>query len=295
MSGVSSMTGFGAASAGDEGEKFAVTARSVNHRFLDLGLHVPRRLLSLEVDVRRLVQARIARGRVEVSIQAETRASDRQVTVAPPAFVSSVVDALKRIQREYALPGEVRIGDVVRLPGVVEVTDGAPDEDGERRTRLLSVVDEALEALVRMRRAEGAHLEEALREALSAMEEAALRIEALSADEKDARREAVLERLAALKQELGLEDGRLYQEAVKAAERMDVTEELARLRSHVAQARDALAAGAPCGKRLDFLAQEMAREAGTIGAKSPSAALAHAVVALKGEVERFREQVQNVE
>ena len=118
---------------------------------------------------------------------------------------------------------------------------------------------------------------------------------ALSETEKAARRDALLAKVAELRQELGLEDARLYQEVVRLVERADVAEEMQRLRSHVSQARGLLQAKAPCGKRLDFLAQELAREANTIGSKSVSAALVREVVALKAEVERLREQVQNVE
>jgi uncharacterized protein (TIGR00255 family) len=289
------MTGFGAASAEAEGFRVVVTARSLNHRFFELGVHSPRRLMALEPEVKRLVQSRVTRGRVEVSIQAEAAAEERRVVVGPTAFVGSAVDALKRIQREFALPGDVRVSDVAHLPGVVEVLESADGGGEERRRELLGVVGQALDGLMEMRRAEGRHLEETLRQLLAALEGAALRLEDGLAAEKPARREALLDKLRALREELGLEDGRLYQEVVRSVERTDVAEELQRLRSHVAQARAALEADGPCGKRLDFLAQEMAREASTIGSKTASATLGHEVVSLKGDVERFREQVQNVE
>ncbi len=290
-----SMTGFGSASVEGDGVRVAVTARSVNHRFFELGVHSPRRLLALEADVKRLVQSRVARGRVEVSIQAEAAADERQVVLGPTAFVGSAVDALKRVQREFALAGEVRVSDVARLPGVIEVVESAESGGEERRRQLLAVVAQALDGLVEMRRTEGRHLEEALRRLLAEMEDAAGRVEGALAAEKATRQAALLEKLRALREELGLEEGRLYQEVVRAVERSDVAEELQRLRSHVSQARAALDGDGPCGKRLDFLAQEMAREAATIGSKIGSAALGHEVVSLKAEVERFREQVQNVE
>jgi uncharacterized protein (TIGR00255 family) len=146
-----------------------------------------------------------------------------------------------------------------------------------------------------MRRAEGGHLEADLRRGLDAVEAAAARIETVSAAGQAERRAALLAKGRELCAELGLEDGRLYQEVVRLVDRHDVAEELQRLRSHVAQARELLGTDVPSGKRLDFLAQELAREANTLGSKAVSAAMVQEVVALKSEIERVREQVQNVE
>jgi uncharacterized protein (TIGR00255 family) len=146
-----------------------------------------------------------------------------------------------------------------------------------------------------MRRVEGETLRAVLLAGLDAVDAAAARIEALSVSERAARRDQLLERARSLRDDLGLDDGRLYQEVLRLVDRQDVAEEVQRLRSHVAQARAAIGGEGPCGKRLDFLAQEMAREANTIGSKVASAALVQEVVGLKSELERLREQVQNVE
>jgi uncharacterized protein (TIGR00255 family) len=157
------------------------------------------------------------------------------------------------------------------------------------------VVAEALDGLVAMRRSEGAHLRAVLGETLDALESGAARLESLSASEREARAAALLEKARGFVRDLGLEEARLYQEVVRLADRQDVAEELERLRGHVAQSREALAGAVPCGKRLDFLAQELAREVNTVGSKAASTAMAREVVSLKAEVERFREQVQNLE
>ena len=290
-----SMTGYGSAVRDSDAVRASVTARSVNHRYLDLTVHAPRRLLSLEPEIKRLVQRRVQRGRVEVVVQASLSGAEGEVVVAAPALVASLVDALRRIQEDHGLGGELRVGDVARFPGVVEVSEVAAGLDEERQRELLGVVEEALVALEQMRQAEGRHLQEVLLGALDAVEAATARIEALSAGERAARRDALLEKVRALREELGLDEARLYQEVVRLADRQDVAEEAQRLRSHVAQARAAVRGEGPCGKRLDFLAQEMAREANTIGSKVASAPLVDEVVALRGEVERLREQVQNVE
>jgi uncharacterized protein (TIGR00255 family) len=292
---IRSMTGYGSASSDGEGGRISVAVRALNHRFLDLSLHLPRRLQGLEPEVRKLAQSRVQRGRLELSLQAALRDEEGTAVVVSTPVVAGVVGALRRIQAQYDLAGRVRLSDVVRFPGALDVveTDGRLD-DG-RRGEILGLVEAALESLDEMRRAEGEALERDLRQELAAIEGAAARLESASRAERETRRQALSDRARALRDELGLDEARLYQEVVRLVDRQDVAEELQRLRSHVAQARDVLGDGGPCGKRLDFLAQEMAREANTVGSKSASTAMAREVVHLKGEVERLREQVQNVE
>jgi uncharacterized protein (TIGR00255 family) len=289
------MTGYGTAAVDTEALRASVTARSLNHRYLDLTVHAPRRLQALEPEVKRLVQARVQRGRVEVSIQASLRAGETAVVLAPPGVIAALVDALRRIQQDHGLEGELRAADVARFPGIVELAELATDVDEPRRHEVLRAVDDALAQLEQMRRAEGEGLQRVLLQSLDAVEAAAGRIEELSLSERAARRDSLLEKARGLRAELGLEEGRLYQEVLRLVDRQDVAEEVQRLRSHVAQARAAVRAEGPAGKRLDFLAQELGREANTIGSKVASAPLVQEVVALKSELERLREQVQNVE
>lgn len=291
---VRSMTGFGSAQVESERLRASVTARSVNHRYLDLSVHLSRRLADLEPDVRRLVQARVQRGKVEISVQARLQQEDTVAVAASRPLISGLVRALREVQAEHGLAGDVRIGDVARFPGAFEV-DGDAADLGEARADLLAAIEKALEGLDGMRAAEGQGLVAVIEAALDAVAAAASRIASLSDSEKQARRDTLLAKLAELRQELREDDPKLYQEVVRLVERADVAEEVQRLHSHVAQARGLLRESGPCGKRLDFLAQELAREANTIGSKSASAALAREVVGLKAEVERLREQVQNVE
>jgi uncharacterized protein (TIGR00255 family) len=292
---IRSMTGYGSASSDSEAGRSSVAVRALNHRFLDLAVHLPRRWQDLEPEVRRLVQSRVQRGRLEVSLQTAMRDGEATAVVVSTPVVAGVVNALRQIQSQYELAGKVRLSDVVRFPGALEVVEADGNPGDERRRAVLGLVESALEALDRMRLAEGEILERDLLQALAAIEAAATRLEAASRGERDTRREALLERARTLRDELGLEEARLYQEVVRLVDRQDVAEELQRLRSHVGQARDVLRGGGPCGKRLDFLTQELAREANTVGSKSASSAMAREVVDLKGEIERLREQVQNVE
>lgn len=291
---VRSMTGFGSAQVESERLRASVTARSVNHRFLDLSVHLSRRLAELEPEVRRLVQARVQRGKVEISVQARLQQDDGSAIAPQRPLIAALVRTLREMRAEHGLTGDVSVADVARFPGAFEV-DAEAAELGESRGALLMAIEQAIEGLDVMRASEGRGLFEVIESALAAVDAAAGRIEALSESEKQARRETLHARLAELRQELGLEDSKLYQEVVRLVERSDVAEEIQRLRSHVRQARELLQSGGPCGKRLDFLAQELAREANTVGSKSVSSALAREVVALKAEVERLREQVQNVE
>jgi uncharacterized protein (TIGR00255 family) len=215
------------------------------------------------------------------------------VTARP--LVAGLVATLRGLQREHGLAGEVAVADVARFPGALEVLEAAVEVGEACRMEVMSSVDRALDGVAAMRRAEGETLERELEGAFERIEAGAERAAALTDMGKAARREAILEKVKGLAADVGLEEPRLYQEVARAVERHDVAEEVQRLRSHVGQARAAVRGSEPCGKRLDFLAQEMAREVNTIGSKAATAAVVHEVVALKEEVERVREQVQNVE
>lgn len=292
---IRSMTGYGAATLEADGLRAAATVRSLNHRYLDLTLHVSRRLQPLEPELKRLVQGRIARGRVEASVRATLPQEGGEMVLASRPLVGALVGVLRALKAEHGLAGEVSVAEVARFPGALEVVEAEPGLEEPGRTQVLGVLERALDALEQMRLSEGGHLRSTLEAILAEVEGAAQRVESEWESARPARTAALRERTRALADELGLDEGRLYQEIVRLVDRHDVAEETGRLRSHVAQARAALDAHDPCGKRLDFLAQEMAREANTIGAKAGAAGLVRDVVRLRADVERFREQVQNVE
>jgi uncharacterized protein (TIGR00255 family) len=293
---IRSMTGYGSANLETEALRASVTVRSVNHRFLDVTLHLPRRLQPLEAEMKERASLAVARGRVELSVQASLPEAAAEAVVASRPLVASLVRALRDMQNEHGLEGGVSVSDLVRFPGAlerVEVAAGVPDD---ARAAIGDLLARALDGLDVMRRTEGERLHRELERLLTGIEAAASRIEARAAGSREERLSALVERLRALAAELGLEDGRLYQEVVRSVERHDVAEELQRLRSHCASARDLMAGeGEPSGKRLDFLAQELMREANTIGSKVQDAPAIREVVELKADVERLREQVQNVE
>jgi len=291
---IRSMTGYGQAALESEALRAAVNVRSLNHRFLEVGLTLSRRVQSLEPEVKGLVQARLQRGKVELSLRASF--PDGDVAVVPQKrVIAGAVAALRQARAEHALAGDVGVAEVARFPGAFEVVEAPDALDEVKRRSVLELVRGALDGLESMRRAEGERLAQELERLLGTIEAAAFGLERLQAEARATRRTALVEKAKELAGELGLDDARVYAEAVRAAERLDVSEEIQRLRSHVALARELLVADAAQGKRLDFVAQEMVREANTVGSKAAHAPLVHAVIALKAEIERFREQVQNVE
>jgi uncharacterized protein (TIGR00255 family) len=295
MSPLRSMTGYGSAAAESDALRAAVTVRSLNHRFLEVAVNLPRRVAALELEVKGLVQARLTRGKVDLSLKATFPEATDVVVVPAQAVIAGAVKALRDARHDHALSGDVQVSDIARFPGAFEVVEAAEVLDPERKRRVIELVASALDGLEAMRRAEGSRLATELQALLSAIEAAALRVEALSGAGKAARRDSLLSKGRELIGELGLEESRLYQEIVRLADRLDVSEEVQRLRSHVAMARELIAGEEPQGKRLDFVTQELAREANTIGSKAAYAPLVQEVVMLKAEIEKLREQVQNVE
>lgn len=288
------MTGYGQAALDTEALRVAVSVRSLNHRFLEVGLNLSRRVQALEPQVKALVQKRLSRGKVDVSLRATFPDGDATV-VARHRVIAGAVAALRALRDEYSLAGNVGVAEVARFPGAFEVVEEQDVLDEGVRRSILELVENALDGLQSMRMAEGARLGAELRRLVDGIERAAGEVERRQAEGQAARRDALAQKLRELLGELGLEDARLYAEAVRAADRLDVSEELQRLRSHVSLARELIASAEPQGKRLDFVAQEMVREANTIGSKAAQASVSHAVIAVKAEIERFREQVQNVE
>jgi len=293
-----SMTGFGRDQFEVEGAAFDVEVRSVNHRYLDVRVRLPRPLAAFEAELRTRVQSRFDRGKVDLSVQMPSAGGTAQDVEVDLEAVARYLEAAATLRERHGLSGDLDVDDVLGLPGVARLVEHELPREALREA-LFRHADVALEQAAGMRRSEGEALEREIRGRLDRIAELAEELAGRADDVQEHVRERLGKRAEALAQETGVRDeGRLLQEIVLAADRMDITEEIVRLRSHVDQFRaslDAAGPGQPVGRRLDFLLQELGREANTVGSKGSDAPIAHRVVELKTELERVREQVQNVE
>jgi uncharacterized protein (TIGR00255 family) len=292
------MTGFGRAQFEVNGLAFDVEVRSVNHRYLDARVRLPRLLAGFEADLRARIQARISRGKLDASVVSPGGAAAGQRLAIDLEAAAAYLRAAAELRQRHGVGGELRAQELLALPGVARFVE--PEVTPEAlREALFGGVDRALDALDAMRVAEGRALERDLAARVARVEEIAGSLATRAEALQRAVRERLRRRAEQLRQETGLlDDARLHQEVVIFADRMDVAEEIVRLRSHVDQFRAITGeadAAHPVGRRLDFLLQEFSREANTIGSKAADAPLAHEIVELKTEIERLREQVQNVE
>jgi uncharacterized protein (TIGR00255 family) len=290
---IRSMTGFGAGHGASGGEELDVEVRSVNHKFCEVKVRAPRELGALELDATKAVKDRLARGGVEVSIRRPGTAGGLAPRV-DVALAQSYARAFAEIAARTGLSGGPTLSDVIAADGVVRMEERAVDVEAAREA-LRAALAAALDALVAMRAREGEALERDLSGRLAHVEELVARVAELVPAALAAHEARMTERVQELARGVTVDPARLAQEIAILADRTDVTEEITRLRSHVGQVRALLGSGEPAGRKLDFLVQEMHREVNTIGSKSQSAEIAAAVVEMKAEVERMREQVQNVE
>ena len=291
---VLSMTGYGRAGALLHGRDIKVELRSVNARFLEYSDRLPRSCAFLQDKLKKLVAARVSRGKVELnlSIQAVT-AADTVVTVNWP-LAQGYRDALRDLAQRMELPDDLTAGMVARFPDVLAQT-AAPANEDELWQDVQAVAQQALDAFVAMRAAEGEKLRADVENRLTAVETLVGRIEQQSAGRVQAYSEKLYARLQELLGDRNIDEGRLVTEAAIFADKTAIDEETVRLHSHVAQYREILQLEEPIGRKLDFLTQELNRESNTIGSKCQDVAITRLVVELKSEIEKIREQIQNIE
>jgi uncharacterized protein (TIGR00255 family) len=292
---IRSMTGFGAGRAEQGGEAVAVEARSVNGKFCEVRARLPRELAALEPAIGKAVKARIARGAVDVTVRREgAGAFGGSVPEINLPLAAAYAKALREMQSELGLTGELGLAELLALEGVVRLAERTPDTAGTEAAAL-SALDRAISALEEMRAREGDSLARDLHARLGAIETHAEAIRELSPRSIEAYRDRLAARVAELSRGTPADPARLAQEVAFFADRVDIAEELTRLQSHLSQMRALIDAGGPVGRKLEFLVQELNREVNTVGSKSQNAAISARVVDLKAELERVREQIANVE
>jgi uncharacterized protein (TIGR00255 family) len=285
------MTGYGSGRAG----QFTVEAQSVNRRQSEVVINLPRELSALEPAMREAVQARIARGRVVVNVSCQSGVSGQgRAPVLDAATAKAYYQAMRALQEELGLSGQIGIETVLRAPGVLKSGEEVPDI-ADAQPRALEALDAALGELLAMRAKEGARLGEDLAARLELLRSHVAGIRRRQPEAVAQYRENLNERLRRAGLELPIDEERLAREIVLFADRCDISEEVTRLESHLDQFADLLKKDEPVGRTLDFLSQELARELNTLGAKGNDLALSQLAVASKTELDKIREQVQNIE
>ena len=289
------MTGYGRGEQTQEGYKISVEVSSVNRRQAEINIYLPRELEALESRVRTEINKRLARGRVTTRITlhaGENVVGQAQVNMG---LAKAYARELRKLAKELKISGELTLDTLARAPGIFEADTALEDAD-HFWPAIEAAVQKALDACVKMREREGAHLAKDLQARIGAMRKGVEKVLKEAPAMVERYREQLRERI----KNAGLplppeEDERLQKEIIYFADRSDITEELTRLESHFKQFDEVARSEEPVGRTLDFLAQEMNREVNTIGSKASDSAILREVVALKTELEKFREQVQNVE
>ena len=292
---IRSMTGFGAGRAQHEGERLSVELRAVNGKFCEVKARLPRELAALEQDLAKGIKARLSRGQIDASVRRESGPGGRGLSprVDLP-LAAAYAKALRELQSQLGLSGEPSVSEVAQLEGVLSLGE-APADLAAAGSALAAALAIALDAVEAMRGREGEALAKDIAARLDAVEKGVAQVRALSPVSVEAYRDRLQARVAELSRGVPLDPARVAQEVALFADRVDVSEELTRLASHLEQLRALLAADAPAGRKLEFLVQEVNREVNTVGSKAQHAGIAAQVVDIKAELERVREQIQNVE
>jgi uncharacterized protein (TIGR00255 family) len=288
------MTGFGVGRGRAGAEEFTAELKAVNHKYVEVKVRLPRELQALEPELQRQVKAVCTRGAVELSLRRAVATASGSVPTVDAGLARAWRAALAEVARAAGLPDTTTAAEVASQPNVVRMEEPVLDVASGTRAAEAAVA-EALQGLVAMREREGAALAADLLARLDRVAQLVRELEGIAPLAVEEYRDRLAARLSELTAGVGVEPQRLAQELALFAERTDVAEELTRLQSHLTQFRLLLASAEPAGRKLDFLLQEMNREVNTAGSKFQSAEASTRVVELKAELERIREQVQNVE
>jgi uncharacterized protein (TIGR00255 family) len=290
-----SMTGYGTGSAQKDNASVSVEIKTVNHRFLDFHLRISREYQALEGEVQQMIRGALDRGRVDVNVTVQNTAAS--VFEINSGLLKGYLGAVGTLREEFNFQESLDLKTVLSLPGILQSRESTQTEESSAVVRelLRAGIQEALNSVLRMRTQEGESLLADMRQNLAVIEENANHICELSASAAGDHLQKLRERLEQLLPQAGIDPQRLAQEAALIADKCDISEELARLKSHIEQYRFLMDDREKAGKKLDFLLQELQREANTILSKSGSLEVSRLAIAIKTDIEKLREQVQNVE
>ena len=291
---IKSMTGYGSAKGTVEDLEIRVALKSVNHRYLDTSVRLPRSFLFAEEMVKSLVQNHISRGKVDVFINVDSSAAGDMAVKVNEALLKGYVDAIRHIAAEYDLSDDLTAQSVSRFPDVLTVEK--KDLDAEAISAgMEKIVEEALKDFDAMRTREGEKLRDDVLTRLGTIRGLVETVEEKAPETVAAYRRRLEQKMAEVLGTAGIDENRILAEAAIFADHIAVDEETVRLRSHMAQLTGMINGNSPTGRKIDFLIQEFNREANTIGSKCQNSEIAHVVVDLKSEIEKIREQIQNIE
>ena len=288
------MTGYGRGEIDHGGAKFSVELHSLNRKQSDIIVNLPRELAELEPRIRQAINEKISRGRTNVLVAYHYGANGAPKLALDTTLARSYHDAMRALQKELDAPGEITIGAILQAPGVMRISEEDLDID-QAWPAISRALDSALAELIKMREREGKHLAKDLIHRLKLIRKEIKQIRALFPDVVKKYRAALLDRIQKAGLVISSSDERLVKEVTFFADRADISEELTRLESHLAQFAHHLRRNEPVGRKLEFITQEIFRELNTLGAKSNDAAISQHAVASKAELEKIREQIQNLE
>lgn len=289
-----SMTGFGKGTCAVDGREMTVELKSVNNRFLDISMRLPRSLGQLEEPFRRALQQRLSRGHIDVFVNYRNTRSDARAVRLDTPLMEAYVQQARKAAEALSLTDDLTLSRVLSLPDVMEIVPADEDEEA-----LLSLgeqaVNLAIDALLKMRLGEGERLKQDLHSRIERMEEYAAAVEKRAPGVAEDYRKKLTERIEEMVKDTEVDRSRLATEIALFADRAAIDEEIVRLKSHLVHFNELLEVQEPAGRKMDFLIQEMNRECNTIGSKANDAALTDLVLLCKAEIEKLREQIQNIE
>lgn len=291
---IKSMTGYGSAKGSCEGLEFVIELKSVNNRYLDCSVRLPRNLLFAEESIKSCVQKHISRAKVDVFVTVNHSSDDSVVVSVNEPLAKGYVDAVKHIAESFDLPNDLTALSVARMTDVLSVEKKEADKD-TLSEGITAICEEALREYDAMREREGQKLSDDISGRLKTIENYVSMVEERSPETVKEYREKLYKKMCEVLDSATVDEQRILTEAAIFADKVAVDEETVRLRSHIAQMRDMLSGGSPIGRKMDFLIQEFNRESNTIGSKCNNSDIAKTVIELKSEIEKIREQIQNIE
>lgn len=289
-----SMTGYGRSQQIINGKDITVELKGINHRFFEFNARVPRSYGYVEEPIKALLQTQASRGKIDVNITIYNVDMPNEEVAVNTALAQNYLDALRGAAQQLGVEDDLKISDFIRLNDIFTIRKKEEDEEAIV-SAVKTVAEQAIQSFVKMRETEGAKLKEDLLEKLSSIEESVQQIETKASHMTEDYRAKLYQKLAEILHDTKIDEQRILTEAAIFAEKTAVDEETVRLKSHISQFRELLCSDAPVGRKLDFLIQEFNREANTIGSKIQNVEITKIVVEIKSDIEKIREQIQNIE